>query len=185
MTTRGTGASPRPPGRFMGELSPRIDLGRGGGGNVNWLTEHPVLAWLGVGLILGAVEVITLDLLFLAFAVAAVAGAVTAGVGGGFAVQVIVVVAVAFVTVGLMRPFLLRRLNRQTTEEHLTNTAALVGRDVLATTLVDAHSGQVKLAGEVWSARTRPGEPVLAEGEHGRVEAIDGATAIVTRAATP
>lgn len=152
---------------------------------MNWLTEHPVLAWLGVGLLLGAVEVLTLDLLFLAFAIAAVAGAVTAALGAGFAVQVVVVVVSAFVTVGLMRPALLRKMNRQTTDEHLTNTAALVGRDVLATTLVNAHSGQVKLAGEVWSARTRHGEPPLTEGEHGRVEAIEGATAIVTRNAHP
>ena len=80
-----------------------------------------------------------------------------------------------------MRPVLLRKLNRKTTIDHRTNAAALIGRDVLATTLVNAHSGQVKLAGEVWSARTRPGEPLLTEGEQGRVEAIDGATAIVTR----
>lgn len=150
---------------------------------MQWLTEHPVLTWFGIALLLGAVEVITLDLLFLAFGVAAVAGAVTAAVGGGFASQVVVVVAAALFTVGLMRPVLLRKLNRKTTIDHRTNAAALIGRDVLATTLVTAHSGQVKLAGEVWSARTRPGEPPLTEGEQGRVEAIDGATAIVTRIA--
>lgn len=152
---------------------------------MQWLTEHPVLTWLGIALLLGAVEVITLDLLFLAFAVAAVAGAITAGFGGGFAFQVVIVVAVAFFTVGLMRPVLLRKLHRDNTIDHRTNTAALIGRDVLATTVVNARSGQVKLAGEVWSARTRPGEPPLTEGEPGRVEAIDGATAIVTRTAHP
>ena len=147
---------------------------------MNWLSDNLAFVWLGLALILGAIEMLTLDLFFLAFSIAALAGALTALVGGGFTVQVIAVVVTSLITVGLMRPALMRLLRRQP-QAHSTNIPALVGRSVRATSVVTSTGGQVKLAGEIWSARTRDGAPPLTEGEQGWVEAIDGATAIVSR----
>lgn len=145
---------------------------------MSWLTEHPVLVWLGVAVVLGAIEVLTLDFFFLALGIAALAGSLVAVFGFGWPVQVVVAVLAAFVTLGLIRPVVIRRMNRR--PANLTNAPALVGREVIALTTVTTDSGQVKLAGEVWSARTRRGGPDLAPGERGRVDAIDGATAVVS-----
>ena len=57
--------------------------------------------------------------------------------------------------------------------------AALVGRDALVTQQVDAHSGQVKLAGEIWSARSFDDREVIEPGVKVHVVEIDGATAVV------
>lgn len=144
-----------------------------------WLTDHPVLVWLGVGVVLCAIEVLTLDFFFIALGIAALVGSLVALFGFGWPVQVVMAVLAAFLTLGLIRPVVIRRMRRQPAE-NLTNASALVGREVIALTPVTAESGQVKLAGEVWSARIRRGTPELAPGERGRVETIEGATAVVT-----
>ena len=45
---------------------------------------------------------------------------------------------------------------------------------------VDRDGGQVKLAGEIWTARTFDEDEVLEEGARVRVMQIEGATALVS-----
>jgi membrane protein implicated in regulation of membrane protease activity len=54
---------------------------------------------------------------------------------------------------------------------------ALVGADALALTEVNDLSGQVKLNGETWSARTQSG--VITSGSRVEVLSIEGATAVI------
>jgi len=54
-----------------------------------------------------------------------------------------------------------------------------VGAGAVAIERVDAHSGQVKLKGEVWSARTYDPSTVIEAGRNVEVVEIDGATAVV------
>lgn len=149
---------------------------------MDWLTNHPVLAWVGLALVLGAVEVATVDLLFLMLAGGALAGALAAALGAGVVVQVLAAAAVALLLVGLVRPLLRRRLYADGGTASLTGTAALVGREALVIETVTATGGRVRLAGEVWSARTAPATALdgLLPGHNVRVTAIDGATAVVT-----
>jgi membrane protein implicated in regulation of membrane protease activity len=44
---------------------------------------------------------------------------------------------------------------------------------------VDAHGGQVKIGGEIWSARAYDEDEVLEPGTRASVMLIDGATALV------
>jgi membrane protein implicated in regulation of membrane protease activity len=66
--------------------------------------------------------------------------------------------------------------------ETLTNVAAHVGRTAVVLLDVTAHAGRVKLAGEVWTARTADPSLVLPAGSTVRVVRIDGATAVVEAA---
>ena len=133
--------------------------------------------WLGLAVVLGLVEVTTLDLTFLMVAAGAVAAAGVAGVGAPFAIQAIVAIVVAIGMLGFARPIALRHL--RTPAAIRTGTEALVGSGAVAIERVDAHGGQVKLKGEVWSARTYDPHVVIEAGRNVEVVQIDGATAIV------
>ena len=133
--------------------------------------------WLGLAVVLGLVEVTTLDLTFLMLSAGAIAAAGVAGVGLPFALQVVVAIVVSIAMLGVVRPVALRHL--RTPASIRTGTAALVGSGAVAIERVDAHGGQVKLKGEIWSARTYDPSMIIEAGRNVEVVEIDGATAVV------
>lgn len=133
--------------------------------------------WLGLAVVLGLVEVTTLDLTFLMISAGAVAAAGAAGIGLPFALQAIVAIVVAIGMLGVVRPIAIRHL--RTPAAIRTGTAALVGSPAVAIERVDGRGGQVKLKGEVWSARTYDPSMVIEAGRNVEVVQIDGATAVV------
>lgn len=142
------------------------------------------LWWLGGSLLLGVAEMFTLDLIFLMLAGGALAGAAAAGLGAPLAVQIVVAAATALLLLFALRPFLLRRL-RTRGDLVETNSAALVGRFAVVVAPTDVQGGRVKLAGEVWSARTADDAAAFPTGAEVRVARIDGATAVVAAADRP
>ncbi|KRE41404.1 NfeD family protein [Knoellia sp. Soil729] len=145
---------------------------------MDWLTDNPWVAWLGVALILAAIEAATVDFVFVMLAGGALAGGLAAGLGGNAAVQVVVAIAVAALLLFVVRPLVKRKF----TEGELDNTigvASLVGREARVLQTVTDTDGRIKLAGETWSARVAEGAETLRPGDDARVIAIHGATAIV------
>nr|WP_284287008.1 NfeD family protein [Angustibacter aerolatus] len=142
------------------------------------MSDHPALAWLGLALVLAAIEAATVDLLFLMLAGGALAGAGLAALGLPFAVQVVGAVVVGLLLVAFVRPVVRRRVQ---VTGHLTGTAALVGREARVLETVSDATGRVRLGGEVWSARVQDpsGSVVLPPGTRVHVVAIEGATAVV------
>ncbi len=59
---------------------------------------------------------------------------------------------------------------------------ALEGKSALVLDRVGQHEGQVKLDGEVWTARPLDDNDVYEPGDHVTVVRIDGATAVVFKA---
>ena len=142
------------------------------------------LWWLGGALVLGVVEMLTVDLIFLMFAGGALAAMLVALLGAPGWAQILVFAAVSLVLLLAVRPWAKRVLDRSTPDS-FTNVAEHVGRE--ATVLVDVtdRAGRVKLVGEVWTARAaRPGV-VLPTGTTVRVVRIDGAIAVVDAVAHP
>ena len=79
----------------------------------------------------------------------------------------------------LVRPALRRRFMSGT---GLPDPAkALEGKSALVLDRVARHEGQVKLDGEVWTARPLNDDDVYEPGDHVTVVHIDGATAVVSR----
>lgn len=135
--------------------------------------------WLVIALILAAVEIATVDLIFLMLAGAAVAAGISQLLGLEVLGQGIVFAIVALVLLGLVRPWAKNFLQRRTPDV-LTNAQALVGKPALVTQLVTVNGGQVRLDGEIWSARLAPATAAaLAVGTPVTVVQIDGATAVV------
>lgn len=122
------------------------------------------------------VELLTADLLFASLAISALAAAGVAATGADFIWQGLAFGVVALLSLLLLRPIALRHLKKRTPEQ-ATGIEALIGSKALTLSEVDAHNGQIKLAGEVWTARTSG--ITLAEGQTVSVIKIDGATAIV------
>lgn len=143
----------------------------------DWLGENAWLVWASVGLVLAVAELVSLDLVLLMLAVGAFAGAASAALGAPAVVDVLVAAVVSTGMLALVRPPVIRRLHGG--PELTTGHAALVGKDGVVTSTVGRNGGQVKLAGEVWSARAYdPGE-TLEVGTQVSVFEIDGATAVV------
>lgn len=141
------------------------------------------LWWLGGALLLGVLEIFSLDLIFLMLAGGALAGALANALGAPVAWQIIIAAATSLLLLFALRPFLLHAL-RSRTELVETNSAALVGRAAVVVAPTDAAGGRVKLGGEVWSARAA-GEDSFPAGAEVRVTRIDGATAVVEPAPHP
>lgn len=134
-------------------------------------------AWVGLAVLLGVVEVTTLDLTFAMLAAGALAGAATGLVIDNLVVQALVALVVAIAMLAVVRPVALRHL--RTPLAIRTGTAALVGERGQAIAAVNGQGGQIKLKGEVWSARTYDPATVIEAGRNVEVVQIDGATAIV------
>ncbi|MFH8406413.1 NfeD family protein [Streptomyces sp. NPDC018019] len=133
--------------------------------------------WLVAAVGLGIPLVVTAMPEFGMLAVGAVAGAVTAGLGGGTVMQFIVFAAVSVALIAVVRPI----ANRHRTERPrlASGIDALKGRSATVLERVDAAGGRVKLGGEVWSARALDADQVYEPGQQVDVVEIEGATAVV------
>ncbi|MER7952731.1 NfeD family protein [Streptomyces sp. NPDC096079] len=133
--------------------------------------------WLIGAVGLGIPLVLTAMPEFGMFSVGAVAGAVTAALGFGVVAQVLVFVVVSVALVAVVRPIAAR--HRAGGPGLATGVDALKGRQAVVLERVDGGGGRIKLAGEVWSARTLDTGQTFEPGEQVDVVDIDGATAVV------
>lgn len=140
------------------------------------------LIWLIVALALAGAEALTGDLFLLMLS-----GGALAAAGSSWLLAwpiwadgaVFLVVSVLLLV--MVRPALRRRFAAGT---GLPEPAkALEGKDALVLDRVARHEGQVKLAGEVWTARPMNDEEIYEPGDHVTVVRIDGATAVVQKLA--
>ncbi len=149
---------------------------------MDWLKDTMWLVWVAGALVAGVLEIASLDLVLAMLAAGALAAAVPAAAGASATVQVVTFAVTSSVLLVTVRPALKRYLNRNAPFVP-TNVHALTGRSAEVLTEVSARGGTVKLSGETWSARTQDPDAVLAAGSTVEVVDIDGATAVVRRAA--
>ncbi|MFI9201033.1 NfeD family protein [Streptomyces sp. NPDC053048] len=133
--------------------------------------------WLVAAVGLGIPLVVTAMPEFGMLAVGAVAAAVTAAVGGGTVAQFVVFAAVSVALIAVVRPIANRQRSRR--PELASGIEALKGRQAVVLERVDGSGGRIKLAGEIWSARSLDTDRAFEAGEQVDVVEIDGATAVV------
>ena len=133
--------------------------------------------WVVLAAVLAIGEVLTLGFLLGLIAVAAVLAGVVAALGAGLVIQLVVFIVGSIASLALIRPVAKRHL--RTPAQLRTGTAALVGAKAVVTERVDDLSGQVKIGGEVWSARAFMEGEVIEPGKRVEVARIEGATALV------
>jgi membrane protein implicated in regulation of membrane protease activity len=136
------------------------------------------LAWAIAALLLAVGEILTPGLFFLGpVALAAIAAAVAALVGGAVWLQLVVFVAASAASLGVLRP--LARAHLHMPAALRTGTAALEGTRAIVLQRVDQNGGRVRIGGEEWSARSFMADQTFEPGAQVEVMKIEGATALV------
>jgi membrane protein implicated in regulation of membrane protease activity len=134
------------------------------------------LFWLIGGIALIAAEILSGDFFLLMVGVGALAAAGSEVIFGNTLVSCAVFALVSIGLVTFARPWLKRRMHGELVH---TNADALIGRKAVAVSEVNSQGGQVRLDGDVWSARAFEGNRAIAPGSQVTVVEIAGATAVV------
>lgn len=138
--------------------------------------------WIVLGIALAIAEAFTATLLVIFLSVGALAAAGAAALGAPLLLQVIVFAIVSGLSVGALRPIILRHA-RPAIESGDTpiGLEAFEGSHGTVIEEVDADRGMIKIDGEIWQARSFDGTEKYLPGERVRVIKVKGATAIVWR----
>ena len=137
------------------------------------------LIWLIAALALAGAEALTGDLFLLMLGGGALAAAGSSLVFDDLWVHGAVFLVVSVLLLILVRPALRRQfLSGKGMPEPVK---ALEGKNALVLDRIARHEGQVKLDGEVWTARPLNDNDVFEPGDHVTVVHIDGATAVVSK----
>ncbi|XVV14810.1 NfeD family protein [Actinoplanes sp. CA-131856] len=138
--------------------------------------------WIVLGIALAIAEAFTATFLIIFFAAGALAAAGVAALGAPLLVQVITFALVSGISVGALRPIIMRHAKPASeTGETPFGVEAIEGSHGLVLEEVDADRGMIKLDGELWQARSFDGNEKYLPGERVRVIKVKGATAIVWR----
>jgi membrane protein implicated in regulation of membrane protease activity len=137
------------------------------------------LIWLIAALALAGAEALTGDMFLLMLGGGALAAAGSSLVFDEIWVHGAVFAVVSLLLLVLVRPALRRHFM---SGKGLPEPAkALEGKTALVLDRVARHEGQVKLDGEVWTARPLADNDIYEAGDHVMVVRIDGATAVVSK----
>jgi len=148
---------------------------------MDWLSENLWAGWLGLSVVLGTLELLSLDLFLAMLAGGALVGAVTALLGGPLALQIIFALVAAVGFLGLVRPSVVQRLHSGPTLK--VGADALIGkRATVLRELTHNAPGRVKIGGDEWTAVPYDEDDRIEAGEVVDVVQIKGATAYVLRA---
>lgn len=127
---------------------------------------------------LAAGEVVTFGFFLGPIALAALVAALVAALGASVELQLAAFVVASLASLAIIRPIVRRHL--RTPAALRTGTAALVGETALVLERVTRDEGQVRIGGEVWSARAYDEDGVIEPGARVTVLDIKGATALVS-----
>lgn len=137
----------------------------------------PALLWLLAGVALIAAEVLSGEFVLVMLGIAAFGAAGASALGVPLVLDAVVFAALGLGLIFLARPALKRRVLVQ--RELRTNVDALIGKEAVVESAVDSQQGQVRMDGELWSARAFDETQVMQVGETVTVMQISGATAVV------
>ena len=137
----------------------------------------PSAIWLMLLVVLVAGEAITVGLTFIWFAAGALGGLLVSVLGGAVWLQVVVFLIVSAVPLVLVRPAAAKLLTPGISP---TNADRVLSQIALVTEEIDniAETGQVKLFGQVWTARSESGEVIPAQSRV-RILPIEGVKVFV------
>ena len=145
---------------------------------MEWFREHLTETWLGLAVLLGIAEMFSLDLMLAMLAVGAAAGMVTSLATDLILVQFLVAIVTSLGMLALVRPNLVRKLHTGP-ELRLGHTKLIGTQGTVTRTVTALAPGEVKLAGQEWSAQPYDETLIIEPGETVEVLDIRGATAYV------
>ena len=140
------------------------------------------MIWIWIAVIVAAVvvEVASMQLLSIWFAIGGVAALITSFLTDSIAIQIFVFIVVSAMAVALIFPTVRKSMNK----EHVkTNADRYVGKLAVVTEEISNINakGQVKVDNQIWSARSEDGREIPA-GTKVKVLRIEGVKLIVSAA---
>ncbi|MFA7636994.1 MAG: NfeD family protein [Monoglobales bacterium] len=114
----------------------------------------PEFLWLIITIVLFTIEALTVNLTTIWFGFGAIVAMVAASLGGSMQFQVVLFILTTIVLLIFTRPLAVKYIKKTS-----TNIDGLVGKQAIVTERIDnlAGTGQVKIDGNVWSARSENG----------------------------
>lgn len=142
---------------------------------------EPII-WLGIMIVLLAIEVATLGLTTLWFAGGSLIAFFAALLHAPVFLQVLLFLIVSVVLLWFTRPIAVRYLNKS---REKTNIETIIGQEaVVLQDINNLHAkGQVIVGGMEWTARTSKNDETIEAGAIVVVEKVDGVKLIVSRKA--
>ena len=133
--------------------------------------------WLAVILLAAVVEMATVQLVSVWFAVGSIAALIACLAGAPLIVQILIFGIVSVATLAAMRPLAMKKLAVKKTS---TNADRYLGKVAVVISEIDntLGTGQANVLGSIWTARSADGS-VIPAGRRVVVEAIDGVKLIV------
>lgn len=145
---------------------------------MEWFREHAWESWMALTMLLGVLELVSLDLVLLMFAAGAGVGMVAALLGAPVVAQVLLAAASAAAMLLVVRPPVLRHLKQG--PELKVGHHRLVGlQGVVTEPIMPGRTGRVTVDGETWQARCYDPGLAVEAGRTVDVLQIDGATVLV------
>jgi membrane protein implicated in regulation of membrane protease activity len=133
--------------------------------------------WFIAAALLLAGEIATTAIILGPIGLAAFGAGLCAALGGSVEAQFAAFAVLSVLSLALLRPIAKRHLETQPAAQR-TGAAALIGLDALVLERVDRDQGQVKIEGDVWSARSRDPADVFEPGMRVVVDSVHRGTIV-------
>jgi membrane protein implicated in regulation of membrane protease activity len=133
--------------------------------------------WVIIAIVFAVVEMATTEFFSLFFALGGLVTALLAVVTEDWVLQTVVFIVASVIFTWRLRPILLRSYLSNEVKTNVARQAGRVGIVVQEINNLEAQ-GQVKVDGELWTARSESGETIAA-GQRVEVVRIEGVKAIV------
>ncbi|HBY22995.1 MAG: NfeD family protein [Propionibacteriaceae bacterium] len=141
---------------------------------LDWWTHNAWAIWVIAAAILAVAEVTTMDFTLLMLAAGALAGGAAAFLfPGAWILHAVVAVVVMALLLAVLRPTLLKKVRNA--PGYRSSLDTLVGSTGPALIEITATAGEVKIGGEVWTARSYDGS-LIPEGTQVEIFSVDGTT---------
>jgi membrane protein implicated in regulation of membrane protease activity len=142
------------------------------------ILSNPTMFWLIVMVILIIIEIPTVGLTTIWFAIGALVSVITSLIGLSFTAQVILFLVVSLIMVIFTRPFAMKYINVNKTK---TNYERLIGTNVQVIQDIDniSSTGTALVHGQEWTARTKDNSIKIQKGSLAKVVDIQGVKLIV------
>ncbi|MCR5654340.1 MAG: NfeD family protein [Lachnospiraceae bacterium] len=148
--------------------------------NITFLGISTLIFWLILFVVLLVVEMVTMGLTTIWFAVGSLAAFLLSLFDVPFLVQFAVFIVVSFLAFFFVRPAAVKKFNK--TRER-TNIEGMIGREGIVLTEIDnlQNAGRIQIDGQEWSARNVIEQQLIPPGEVVVVQAVSGVKLIVKR----
>ncbi len=136
--------------------------------------------WLIVFVVFAALELVSLGLTCIWFAIGALAGCVTSLITDNWIIQAVVFIVVTVLVLVFLRPFAVKHLNSKAEKTNVESMEGKIGKVLVEIDNINA-TGLIIVDGMEWTARSVDGE-VIAKDELVKVASVEGVKTMVKKA---